>query len=394
MPGRIDPHRPGEPPAIAAGHACTAMPRPAMNSSERQGDRRLAGAAGDQIADANHRHRRAVRARKGATQRPGAIPGRAERRQQPGGEPRRRAQNQGRASSVAACSTPRLAAARRRCCRSRGGSERVEPGRETLEHRVENAEPGGGDPLAAAARARRAAGIGEQRATPRRARLSASVTVSAAPAAASAAAIAAQLLISGPCRTAQPSRAASNGLCPPFGDQRSADKGDPGQAVESARARRACPRDRFRCRRRSLRRSRAGRRAARPRSISAIAAPRAGWRGAMIVSRPGCSRATRRWAGGGDFLLAGMRAGREPDRTRSPICAAQRGEFAPDRPASGAAAALRSPTLAASRAPSARNRAACSLVLRQAQRESAAASARSAPAFAASAGTNAPTGGH
>ena len=51
-----------------------------------------------------------------------------------------------------------------------------------------------------------------------------------------------------------------------------------------------------------------------PPSSAAIAAPRSGWRGAMMVSRPGRSAASRAWAAATIALLAGMRAGREPDR--------------------------------------------------------------------------------
>ena len=188
-----------------------------MNSTQRQDDRRLSRAAGDQIADADDRHRRAVRTANGAAQRPGAVPDRAERRQQPGSKPGRRipefrgAHPRPRLAGdpVLSARTPGGAA----CCAAGASASRNGASRTSTLSRTP--DPAAATCAAAFARARRSPGSPSSRATVSP-RLSASKTVSAAPARSSAAAIPAQLLISSPCRTAQPSRAASNGLWPPF----------------------------------------------------------------------------------------------------------------------------------------------------------------------------------
>ncbi len=88
MADGIDPNRPAQPAAITSGnyvHRDAALQEP---GGECQRDRRLAGAAGDEIADTHHRDRRAVGTRDNTTQMPGDIAGHSDGRQQIGEEPR------------------------------------------------------------------------------------------------------------------------------------------------------------------------------------------------------------------------------------------------------------------------------------------------------------------
>ena len=153
----------------------------------------------------------------GAAQCPGAVPDRAERRQQPGSKPGRRIPEfRGAHPRPLFAGDPVLSGACRAvaaCCAAGASASRNGARRTNTLSRMP--DPAAATCVAALARARRSPGLPSSRATVSP-RLSASKTVSAAPARSSAAAIPAQLLISSPCKTAQPRRAASNGLCPPF----------------------------------------------------------------------------------------------------------------------------------------------------------------------------------
>ena len=82
VPRRIDPQRPGQPAAVAAGQEVRPPAARDQLRRQRQGHRRLAGAAGDQVADADHRHAGARRARQPPAQPPRQTVGLAERVQQ------------------------------------------------------------------------------------------------------------------------------------------------------------------------------------------------------------------------------------------------------------------------------------------------------------------------
>jgi hypothetical protein len=84
----IDPNRPAQLATITSGHYVhrdVVLQKPRR---ERQHDRRLAGAAGDEIADTHHRDRRAVGTRDYTAQMPGDIAGHSDGRQQIGEKPR------------------------------------------------------------------------------------------------------------------------------------------------------------------------------------------------------------------------------------------------------------------------------------------------------------------
>ena len=87
VPALVDPHRPRQAPAVAARddmHRHAARPQPLDDRDRRRG---LAGAAGGQVADADHRHAEACRRTlQPPPGRPGPGPG--QRRQQPREEPR------------------------------------------------------------------------------------------------------------------------------------------------------------------------------------------------------------------------------------------------------------------------------------------------------------------
>ena len=160
------------------------------------------------------RRRGAVRPRQCPAQPSGGIPRGTKGRQQIGGEPRLLApENRGGAHHArnerGARARPSISGAVDRAALHR--CEPVEPRRQSGEDGVENAVTArGGAGAGGAARGAQPAIAQQHRDS--RASSSAPLTVCAAPAAASAAAMAVQLLMSGPCRMAQSSQAASNGL--------------------------------------------------------------------------------------------------------------------------------------------------------------------------------------
>jgi len=85
----IDPNRPAQPAAITPRHDVHRDAAPREPSGECQHNRRFTGAAGNEIADAHHRDRRAIGTRHYTAQPAGGIAGRADRRQQIGEEPGR-----------------------------------------------------------------------------------------------------------------------------------------------------------------------------------------------------------------------------------------------------------------------------------------------------------------
>ena len=121
VPRRIDAHRPGQPTAMAARDHMRRHPAPAEPQDERHHRRGLAGAAGGQVADADHRH--ADARRRPARQPPSGErrPGPGERRQQPGQrarpvgrvgpEPRRPHQRRASSASPTAASTASVTSA-------------------------------------------------------------------------------------------------------------------------------------------------------------------------------------------------------------------------------------------------------------------------------------------
>ena len=112
-----------------------------------------------------------------------------------------------------------------------------------------------------------------------------------------------------------------------FRDQRAADKGDPGDAEHQPQFAKRVRQVDVGIAGTAPRAGCAGRCSVPAlRSISAMASPRAGWRGAMIVSSPGCSRAIRTCAAAAISSSPGMRARGDPDRTIADP-APQRGKF-------------------------------------------------------------------
>jgi len=186
----------------------------------------------------------------------------------------------------------------------------------------------------------------------RPARLSASPTVSAAPDSSRARAIAAQFAMSGPCTMAQSSRAASNGLWPPFLTSEPPMKAIPARR-KTGRAHRAYRRDRCPCRGDRLAGGAPG--DAQASRVQHLGDRRAAhrWRGARIVKRPdgrarsGCARRRFPLRPDGCWLRA------RPPGADLP---AQAREAAGSRRA--ARRGLQSPTLAPTRAEPA-NRSAC-----------------------------------
>ena len=273
--------------------------------------------------------------------RAGAVPGGAERRQQPGRKAGRRVpeirgahRRRWPPGGAAPAAGSRLGSDRDRRDRAPAHRATARAGRarrrERRSRRRRPAPPPG--------RARRARPGSPSRRATAAARLSASATVSAAPARSSD---------GGHCGAIAHVRAVQDGaveprrlerVVPALRDQRSADKGDPGQRETTARVRRACRPGRYRCRRRCA--SPPPRRATfspLPRSISAILVPRAGWRGATIVSSRGCSR----------------RDPRDARRRRSPL---RRDACSPRARPAGRRSALRSAASAAGSAASERGR--------------------------------------
>ena len=214
VPGRIDPHRAGEAAAITARHDVRRDACAGEDAGERQHDRGLARAAGDQIADADHRHRRPIGPRQRAAQPSPRHPrprrsAPAEPATSPGGScPEIRGARASGAQPQRRSAPGRVAARSARARSSQGAS------RSSTASRMP--QTGRGDARRRAARVGPQPPIGEQRryrlreARRRRSRFRRRRRRQAPPP------CAAQLLISGPCRIAQSSRAASNGLCPPL----------------------------------------------------------------------------------------------------------------------------------------------------------------------------------
>ena len=303
----IDPERAGEPAAItAADHmdSDAAFDKP---SGERQCHRGLARAACDEIADANDRHRGTIGARQRSVQSSSSIPGGRNGQQQIGGQPRlpppkiRGDADHARticgARSQLLIGAPSAAALRSGAIRSSQGANRS--GR----HRVSPS-------LRCSALAR----PGERRTSRRSVR-------SAPPPRPSSSASCHHLLpprlrpMPQPSQrncsyraregSAQSSRAASKGC-----DPRSASIDPPIKRFErdgrTIRVHPWCRRDRFRfLSATGSPRPRRATRNPRPASIAAMASPRAGCRGAMIVNSPGCFSGESPVGSGGDLLLAG-----------------------------------------------------------------------------------------
>ena len=310
MAGGIDPHRSAETAAVTARHDVHRDAARDEVRGQRQRDRGLAGAAGDQIADAHHWNRRRDRAwRKRCRNRPAASQpaptGSSSSDSSPGG----RAQKAG--------------AVRIRLAPDGGGGassldrrELVEPGREPLQDRIENTETG-----------RRNAGSGgsalgsqplivEQRRYRLRERRSAAHGF-------------------GGARRCQRSRhrgaiahiramqhgAAESGrlerVVPALGDQRAADEGDPGEAVEQPELAHCVREIDLRVASDRIAASAPGdaQPLLRQHGADCVAARRVA--GSDDRQQAGMSRGKLAMYSRGDLLLAGVRAGSEPHWTRT-----------------------------------------------------------------------------
>ena len=223
--------------AIAARHDVHGNAARGEPVGERQRHRRLAGAAGDQIADADHRRRRAVGPRQCPAQPSGGIPRGAERRQQIGGEPRLLApENWGGAHHARNERGARGSAVDQRAVGIAIASHRrepVEPWREAGEDGVENALTAGGRAGAGGA-ARGAQPAIASSADTACASSSTPLTVCAAPAAASAAAMRRAIAHVRPVQHGAVEPRRLERVVAALRRQRAADKGDPGKAVEQA----------------------------------------------------------------------------------------------------------------------------------------------------------------
>ncbi len=148
----------------------------------------------------------------------------------------------------------------------------------------------------------------------------ASATRVSAPAASSTATGSTQFAVCGPIATAQPRRAGSSGLCPPIGTRLPPTKAwptrlysRPSSPIVSASHTPSV----------SGGSSPAARRVTvSARAMPAISAPRSGWRGAMMVSRPGWRSRSAAWTASATVssprcVLAASQTGRPPMRARS-----------------------------------------------------------------------------
>ena len=297
VPRRIDPQRPRQPPAVAAGQE---MRPPAARDQlrrQRHRHRRLAGAARDEIADADHRHGGAHRACQPPAQR--ARPARKRRRA-------------GSAGARAACRRAQNSGARI------GGTEgaieqRAEPRQGFLGRPSQpRPPPQGPAPPCACARARSGSSALE-----RRDQLAPSATRRAAPACTQP-----RRDLGEVARCAGRAESGSRGAPARAGSGRRAAPASrrPARSRRAGRAGRARPG----CR---PGRSRSRHRAARPGSAARPENPGAAWSAARAVAARRIARRDHRQqvrqpAGkaavrprGSGRLLAGMGAGGKPDRT-------------------------------------------------------------------------------
>ena len=297
----------------------------AQPSGQIQRQRGLPGAADRDIAAADHRHRR-------APSRPGDAPRRhrgdhrADRRQQrrPGrADPM--PPERGRAAHVRPGPSVCKAGGRRRSGGRRTARQRRRPAAAAAPTAPARCGPAG-RPSARRRRAprhrpaARRAGSASIAAT-HAVRAAASATRVRPPAASSTCAASRKLAICGPTATAQPNRAGSSGFCPPPGRQQAApDEARCRPAGTTARARPECRPARRPCSGGAAPSAR--RRTARSPAAAAISAPRSGWRGTRMVSRPGCAASSARCAAktsasSPGCVLAASQTGRPASSARS-----------------------------------------------------------------------------